>query len=77
MDTLQKNGGVDVPEITEERGQLVDLLTDMHQYFYGKKVALVGDPDHLVALTQFLISIDMWPIRRDRHAGKEFEARIR
>ena len=23
------------------------MITDMHQYFYGKKVALVGDPDQL------------------------------
>ena len=42
-----------------ERGQVVDVMTDMHQYFYRKKAALVGDPDHLVALTQFLTDLDM------------------
>ena len=42
-----------------ERGQVVDVLTDMHQYFYGKKAALVGDPDHLVSLVQFLTDMDM------------------
>ena len=33
-----------------ERGQLVDLMADMQQYFYRKKVALVGDPDQVIAL---------------------------
>ena len=52
-----------VPDsIAFERGQLVDLISDMHQYFYGKKVALVGDPDQVIALTEFLVSIDMLPM---------------
>jgi len=60
IDTLRKTAGVHIPEnIITERGQLVDVITDMHQYFYGKKVAIVGDPDHLLALTQFLTDIDM------------------
>ena len=46
---------VKVPEsITDERGRLVDMITDMHQYFYGKRVALWGDPDQLVSLAEFL-----------------------
>ena len=41
-------GGTSVPEeISHERGQLVDMISDMHQYFYHKKVALVGDPELL------------------------------
>ncbi|MBE0557489.1 MAG: nitrogenase molybdenum-iron protein subunit beta, partial [Proteobacteria bacterium] len=60
IDTLRKAAGVGVPEsIMAERGRVVDLTTDMHQYFYGKKVALVGDPDHLLSLTQFLTDLDM------------------
>ena len=63
IDTLRKVAGVSVPEaINTERGQLLDIITDMHQYFYGKKVGLVGDPDQLISLTEFLVSIDMWPI---------------
>jgi nitrogenase molybdenum-iron protein beta chain len=34
----------------------------MHQYFYGKRVALWGDPDQLVALTEFLVDLDMRPV---------------
>ncbi len=37
----------------------VDLMADMHQYFWGKTVALNGDPDQLVALTELLLSLDM------------------
>ena len=79
IDTLRRMAGVSVPEaITTERGQLLDIITDMHQYFYGRKVALVGDPDQLIALTEFLVSIDMWPIHIVTGTpGKDFEARIR
>jgi len=63
IDTLRKVAGVTVPEsITRERGQLLDMMTDMHQYTYGKKVAIAGDPDHLVSLVEFLVSMDMKPI---------------
>jgi nitrogenase molybdenum-iron protein beta chain len=55
------NGG-EVPEaIRYERGRLLDLMSDMHQYLYGKTVALWGDPDQLVSLSEFLLSIDMLP----------------
>ncbi len=79
IDVLRKKAGVSVPEsINMERGRLLDIITDMHQYFYGKKVGLVGDPDHLVALTEFLVSIDMWPIHIVTGTpGKAFEKRIR
>lgn len=62
IDTLRKVAGVSVPEeITDERGRLVDLVTDMHQYLYGKRVALYGDPDQLVSLAQFVVDLDMIP----------------
>jgi nitrogenase molybdenum-iron protein beta chain len=79
IDKLRKMAGVPVPEsLNIERGQLVDVMTDMHQYFYGKKVGLVGDPDQLIALTEFLVSIDMWPIHIVTGTpGKKFEKRIR
>ncbi len=78
IDALRKAAGVSVPDsITLERGQLLDIITDMHQYFYNKKVALAGDPDHLIPLVEFLISIDMMPIHIVTGTpGKAFEKRI-
>lgn len=62
IDTLRRTTGVSVPEeITVERGQLLDMMTDMYQYLYGKTVALWGDPDHLLPLTEFLIDLNMVP----------------
>lgn len=59
---LSKAGGVEVPaELTAERGRLVDVMADMEQYFYGKKVALFGDPDQLMPLTEFLLDLGMVP----------------
>ncbi len=79
IDTLRRIAGVNVPDsINIERGQLVDVITDMQQYFYGRKVALAGDPDQLISLTEFLVSIDMWPIHIVTGTpGKKFEARIK
>ena len=59
---LERISGKGVPsEIEEERGQLVDLMLDTQGYFYGKKVALAGDPDILEALTEFVLSLGMIP----------------
>ncbi|WP_147820738.1 nitrogenase molybdenum-iron protein subunit beta [Salidesulfovibrio onnuriiensis] len=79
IDALRTVAGVSVPEeIAHERGQLVDMMSDMHQYFYHKKVALVGDPDQLIAMTEFLVSIDMCPVHVVTGTpGKRFEKRIR
>jgi len=78
IDALRKVAGVSVPDtVAFERGQLVDLISDMHQYFYGKKVALVGDPDQVIALTEFLASIDMKPVHIVTGTpGNKFEKRI-
>ena len=63
VDTLRRMAGVNVPDrITYERGQMVDLIADMHQYFYGKRVAIAGDPDQVLAMARFLVSIDMKPV---------------
>ena len=79
IDALRIIAGVSVPdELTMERGQLVDMISDMHQYLYHKKVALVGDPDQLIAMTEFLVSIDMCPVHIVTGTpGKEFERRIK
>lgn len=49
-------------ELEEERGQLVDVMTDNHHHFYGKKVAIFGDPDILTGLTEFVLSLGMQPL---------------
>lgn len=79
IDALRKAAGVSVPDsITRQRGQLIDIITDMHQYFYGKKVAIAGDPDHVIPLVEFLISIDMQPVHVITGTpGKAFEKRMR
>ncbi|NTW51118.1 MAG: nitrogenase molybdenum-iron protein subunit beta [Chlorobiaceae bacterium] len=75
---LSKAGQVSVPaEITAERGRLVDVMADMEQYLYGKKVALFGDPDHLVPLTEFLLDLNMKPVHIiSGTPGMKFEKRM-
>lgn len=79
IDALRTIAGVPVPdEINRERGQLVDMISDMHAWFYHKKVALVGDPDQLIALTEFLTAIDMCPVHIITGTpGKRFEKKIK
>ncbi|HEX3023713.1 MAG TPA: nitrogenase molybdenum-iron protein subunit beta [Chitinophagaceae bacterium] len=73
--SLSRAGGVRVPEyITDERGKLIDMIADMHKYLYGKRVALWGDPDTLVPLTEFLLTMDMKPVYIvSGTPGKQFE----
>jgi nitrogenase molybdenum-iron protein beta chain len=78
VDQLRKTAGVLVPEsLTRTRGRLVDMITDTHQYYYGKRVALWGDPDQLVSLTEFLVDLDMKPVYIITGTpGKKFLSRI-
>ncbi len=78
IQALSTAGKVSIPEsISEERGRLMDVITDMHQYFYGKRVALWGDPDTLIPLTEFLVALDMKPVYVvSGTPGKRFEKRI-
>lgn len=73
--TLSRAANVQVPEsITAERGRLIDMITDMHKYLYNKRVALFGDPDTLVPLCEFLVSMDMKPVYVvSGTPGKRFE----
>jgi nitrogenase molybdenum-iron protein beta chain len=75
VDTLRRMAGVNVPDaLNLERGQLVDSISDWHQYLYGKRVAIVGDPDQVLALTRFLVSLDMRPVHivTGSPAGKKY-----
>jgi nitrogenase molybdenum-iron protein beta chain len=80
IDTLRQMAGVNVPEaLNLERGQLVDAIADYHQYLHGKRVALVGDPDQLLALSRFLVALEMKPVYMvtGSPAGKKYEAALR
>jgi nitrogenase molybdenum-iron protein beta chain len=59
---LAKVSKSDVPyELEEERGQLVDILLDCHQYTYQKSVAIFGDPDTVLGLTSLALEMGMIP----------------
>ncbi len=61
--SLSHHTGLPVPEsITDDRGRLLDMVADNSKYLYGKRVALFGDPDTLVPLVEFLVSLDMKPV---------------
>ncbi len=80
IDALRKIAGVSVPESLEvERGQVIDVISDMQQYLYRKKVSLAGDPDHLLALAKFLTDLDMEVLHvvTGTQAGANFEEAIR
>ncbi|MDW7694868.1 nitrogenase molybdenum-iron protein subunit beta [Flammeovirgaceae bacterium SG7u.111] len=78
IQALAKYGEVKVPtEVNDERGRLLDVITDMHQYLHGKRVALWGDPDHLIPMAEFLADLDMKPVYIVSGSnGKEFKAKI-
>ncbi len=78
IDMLRRAGNVDVPaSITDDRGRLLDLMTDMYQYLHGKTVALWGDPDHLLPLAEFLLDLNMVPkYMVSGTPGKKFNQRL-
>ncbi len=47
--------------IEEERGQLIDVMLDAHFYYHGKTVAVFGDPDTVLGLTQLVLEMGMIP----------------
>ena len=61
--SLSRHANLPIPDsITDERGRLIDLIADNAKYLYGKRVALWGDPDTLIPLAEFLVSLDMRPV---------------
>ncbi|WP_027192254.1 nitrogenase molybdenum-iron protein subunit beta [Fundidesulfovibrio putealis] len=54
--------GKEIPaEMEEERGQVIDMMADLHQHYFGKRVAIFGDPDIMIGLTNFLLELGMIP----------------
>ncbi len=78
LSAVAELSGQRVPaSLLDERGRLVDLLTDYQQYLYRKKVALYGDPDLIAPLAEFLRSAGMHPcIMITGAPGKAFERRM-
>ncbi len=64
--------------VSDERGRLLDMILDGQQYLYQKKVAVAGDPDHVIALTEFLVHMGMVPTHVITGTpGKSFELRVK
>jgi nitrogenase molybdenum-iron protein beta chain len=58
LDELSTLTGKPVPqEIEDERGRAVDAMVDSHPYVHGKRFALVGDPDQLLGLVNFIMEM--------------------
>lgn len=59
---LQKSTRQEVPyQLEEERGQLLDILIDIHPYTCNKKAAVFGDPDTVLGIAEFLLEMGMEP----------------
>jgi nitrogenase molybdenum-iron protein beta chain len=71
--------GVEVPaSLATERGQVVDTLIDTNIHYQGKTVAIFGDPDHVIAMTEFVLTLGMVPkYVLTGTPGKAFEPEIR
>jgi nitrogenase molybdenum-iron protein beta chain len=64
-------------ELEDERGRLVDLFLDSHQYTYQKKAAVFGDPDVVTGLTSLILEMGMTPKYVITGTPKaEFEQRV-
>ncbi|MCK9874979.1 nitrogenase molybdenum-iron protein subunit beta [Frankia sp. Ag45/Mut15] len=75
---VARTADVKVPaELTLERGRLVDAITDSSAYVHGKRVAIAGDPDLVVALTRFVLELGMVPVHIvSTNADSTFKARM-
>jgi len=78
IDALRRLGEVEVPAwIDAERGRLLDVISDIGQYFHQVPVAIFGDPDMVVGLTRFAIELGLCPKYIFTGAtGRAFETRI-
>ncbi len=75
---VELTGNEPPTSITDNRGRLLDMMLDYQQYMYGKKVAIAGDPDHVIAMTEFVVSMGMIPAYvLSGTPGKKIELRIK
>ncbi|MEM9540523.1 MAG: nitrogenase molybdenum-iron protein subunit beta [Cyanobacteria bacterium P01_E01_bin.42] len=55
--------GKPIPEeLEKERGRAMDAINDSQAWIHGKRIALYGDPDHVLSLTQFLLELGAEPV---------------
>ncbi len=65
-------------ELQKERGRAVDALTDSQAWIHGKRVALYGDPDHVMGLLAFLLEMGAEPVHvLVGNSNNNFEAEAR
>lgn len=50
------------PELEDERGRVVDMMTDSHPHFHGKRIAVYGDPDTVIGLVGMLRDLGAEPV---------------
>ena len=78
IQALRPYGSGAVPkELETERGRLVDMMSDMQQYFHQKRVAVAGDPDQVISLCRFLVELGALPVYAITGSkGNHFERRL-
>jgi nitrogenase molybdenum-iron protein NifN len=63
MALLATLSGTEIPlKYRRERGRLVDSYIDAHKYLFGKKAAVYGEPDLVLAVAAFLAEIGVIPV---------------
>jgi nitrogenase molybdenum-iron protein NifN len=61
--TLEQTTGQGCPDwLSRERARLLDAYADGHKYVFGKRVAVYGDPEFVVAVAKFLLEIGAHPV---------------
>lgn len=61
MKVSQLTGKPIAKSLTTERGRLLDMMTDSHQWLHGKKMAVFGDPDFVMGLVKFMLELGIEP----------------
>jgi len=82
LQNLKKMTGKPIPEsLVRERGIAIDALTDLtHLFFANKRVAIYGNPDLVIGLTEFCLDLEMKPVLvllGDDNSGYQTDARIK
>ncbi|RUQ35970.1 MAG: nitrogenase molybdenum-iron protein subunit beta [Candidatus Competibacteraceae bacterium] len=64
--------GKPIPDsLTQERGRLVDMMTDSHSWLHGKRFSVFGDPDFVSGICQFLLELGAEPVHVLCHNGSK------
>ncbi len=64
--------GQPIPDsLTQERGRLLDMMTDSHSWLHGKRFSLFGDPDFVTGMCQFLLELGAEPLHVVCHNGNK------